>query len=522
MRGVTEMVVRHRRLVLLSWVVLFVLGGLAASNLGSLLSNRFSVPGSDAEQGLNVLRHHFHERNDGAFTLVAQPHGNAVDPAALAAAARRGASLLADGRAGPVQQAGKGVMFVQIQSSLENQKASDKTAAVRSAIGQIPGARVYLTGFPAINHDEQPLFNKDLAKGESIAIPIALIVLAFMFATLGGIVVPIAFAAITIPTALGGVWIAAHFMSIATYVTNIVSLIGIAIAVDYSMLVVFRFREELSRTEDTHQALRTTMATAGRATIFSGLTVATGLALLVFMPLPFMRSMGVGGLLVPVVSVIASATLLPALLSLLGHRVNRFRIIPRAVLERRAASDRGFWTRLAGVIMRRPIPILIGSAVVMLAIASPVLQLQLTGGDNRGTPGGTNATDGLLVLERTIGPGALAPHQIVIDTGKPGGALASDVVAAENRLVASLRSDKAIEPSTVLAPALAGSTTKAQQAGLLDPTNQFIQVRASGFSDAGTHTAMQLVKRIRNRYVPAARFGDATVLVTGAPAFGVD
>ena len=103
-------------------------------------------------------------------------------------------------------------------------------------------------------------------------------------------------------------------MDMAIYVTNIVALIGFAIAVDYSMLVVFRFREELAHEDDVPTALRTTMATAGRATLFCGLTVAVGLALLVFMPLPFMRSMGVGGLLVPLVSIAASATLLPALL----------------------------------------------------------------------------------------------------------------------------------------------------------------------------------------------------------------
>src|SRR5204863_2961299 len=129
----------------------------------------------------------------------------------------------------------------------------------------------------------------------------------------------------------------AHLMDMAVYVTNIVALIGLAIAIDYSMLVVFRYREELARGLDPHEALRTTMATAGRATLFSGGTVAVGLALLVFIPLPFIRSLGVGGLLVPLVSIAASATLLPALLSVMGRRVNRLRVIPRRVLERRAS-----------------------------------------------------------------------------------------------------------------------------------------------------------------------------------------
>jgi uncharacterized membrane protein YdfJ with MMPL/SSD domain len=523
MRATTAFVVRHRRLVLVTWLVLFVFGLAAASNLGSLLSNRFSVPGSDAERGLTILRTRFHERSDGAFTLVVQPAstGSRVSQAAVAAAARRGAATLANGKAGPVLSAGNGVLYAQINTSLENAKASGRTSALRAAIGQIPGARVYVTGYPAINHDTQPLYNQDLGRGELIALPISLIVLAFMFATLGGILVPIVFAAITIPTTLGGVWIVAHTMEMATYVTNIVTLIGIAIAIDYSMLVVFRYREQLSRDKDPHEALLNTMATAGRATIFSGSTVAVGLALLAFMPLPFIRSMGIGGLLVPVVSIAASATLLPAMLSLLGARVNSLRIVPRRVLERRTAAEGGFWTRLAHTIMSRPIPMLIGSAAVMIALALPALGLHLTSGDNRGVPGGTNATEGLFVLERTLGPGALAPNQIVVDTGSPGGALKPGIVAAQRRLVAQLVADPAVDRGSVIAPAFAGPA-RAHQANLLDPTDQILQIRASGFSDSGTQAAVDLVHRIRNLYVPRASFPNARVLVTGAPAFGVD
>ena len=423
--------------------------------------------------------------------------------------------MLRGGKPGPVLNAAPNVDYVQINSSLENAPASDKTPAVRRAIGQVAGAHVYLTGFPAINHDTQPLYNDDLRRGESIAIPFALIVLAFMFATLGGIAVPLLFALVTISTSLGGVWVVAHIFTMATYVTNIVSLIGLAIAIDYSMLVVFRFREELAHDQDVEQALLKTMATAGRATIFSGLTVAVGLALLAFMPLPFIQSMGVGGLLVPVVSVAASATLLPAMLSVLGRRVNSLRIVPRGVLERRAASDRGFWTRLARVIMKRPVVIAVGSGALMLAIAAPALGLKLTGGDNRGVPGGTNATDGLLVLERTLGPGALAPNQIVIDTGHPGGALTPAVQNAERRLVALLRSDRAIDRSSILAPALL-PTAAAKRANLLDASNQIAEIRAAGYSDSGTQAAIELVHRIRNRHIPQAGFpGGAEALLTG-------
>jgi len=528
----TRWVVRHRRPVLAVWIVAFLLGGLAAANVGKLLTNRFSVPGSDAERGLDLVKSHMHERGDGAFTLVVQAKPGAPTGAVLAlraeAAATRAARVVPGARAGQVQRAAPDVVYVQIPTPLENAKASDKTTAMRHAIGTVPGARTFLTGFPAVNHDTQPIYNRDLARGESIAIPIALLVMLFMFGTLGALAVPFAFAFASIPTTLGLVWAFAHVMDMATYVTNIVTLIGFAIAIDYSMLVVFRFREELTRGDGPQPALERTMANAGRTTLFSGTTVAIGLALLILMPLPFMRSMGVGGVLVPLVSIAASATFLPALLSLRGTRVNRFRVVPASLIERRARSDSGFWTRLARSIMRRPVPYFVVALLLMLALALPATQLKVTGGDNRGVPLGTEATRGLKLLEHTLGPGSLAPQQIVVDTHHPGGAFAPESLAAQQRLTALLRSDREVKPSTIQAPVLLlGALPRpqalalARKASLVDPTGQVYQVRAAGHGDAGTTAAIQLVHRIRRHYVPAAAIPGRTYL-TGAPAFGVD
>jgi RND superfamily putative drug exporter len=312
-------------------------------------------------------------------------------------------------------------------------------------------------------------------------------------------------------------------MDMAIYVTNIVTLIGFAIAIDYSMLVVFRYREELERHEDAHAALVETMSTAGRATLFSGLTVAVGLGLLVFMPVPFMRSMGVGGVLVPIVSIIASATFLPALLAVMGRGVNRFRVIPRRVLERRAAQDAtGGWHRFAMAIMRRPF--LWGglAAAVLVALALAATDLHLTAGDNRGIPITTEAARGLKIMESTLGPGALAPQQVVIDTHRPNGVYDPAVVAAQRRLVAQLRRDPEVVPRTVLAPFLVPRAV-ARKASLVDAAGRVGQIRAAGHSDSGEDPAVALVHRIRDRYVPAARFPVSTdVLLTGAPAFGVD
>jgi RND superfamily putative drug exporter len=527
----TRLIIRNRKKVVALWVLLAFLGGYGAANVGDLLSNRFSVPGSDAERGLDLLKDRFDERGDGAFTLVVRTDKPVARSAAVrgevAAAARKAAGAVQGGRPGPVLVAAPNVAYVQINTPLENADASKVTPEMRAALPDIAGAQAYVSGFPAINHDTQKLYSEDLAKGESIAIPIALLVLAFMFGTLVAIGIPLAFALVTIPSTLGAVWIIAHFMDMAVYVTNIVTLIGFAIAVDYSMLVVFRFREELARQESVDDALVTTMQTAGRATLFSGGVVAIGLALLVFMPLPFMRSMGVGGLLVPLVSIAAAATFLPALLSVTGRRINKLRVVPKRVLRSREEGEPGFWTALARAIMRRPVLFLVASASLMLALAVPALGLKLTGGDNRGIPLTTESTQGLALLQRTLGPGALAPHQIAVDTGRPGGAQAADIRAAQLRLIAALRRDPEVKPQTLQAPALlaqgrAGQLA-AQRANLVDRTGQVLQIRVAGRGDAGTEEAVDLVHRIRDRYIAAAGFpAGADVILTGAPAFGVD
>src|SRR3989440_2430858 len=532
-----DWVIRHRKRVIGAWIVVFVLGVAATSGLGALLTNRFSVPGSDAERGLNITKSRFHERGEGAFTFVVAPKaGTSVNAAGFRAAAQqaaqRAAGVLKGGKGGPLQQAGNRALYAQISTNLENQDASDETPAVRRAIGSVPGGTTYLSGFPALNHDTQPIYNKDLQRGETIAGPIALLVMAFIFGTLAGMAVPIVFALISIPTPLGFVWIFGNFIDMAIYVQNIVTLIGFAIAVDYSMLVVFRFREELERQEDPLDALRTTMVTAGRAPLFSGPPVAVGLALLVLMPLPFMRSMGIGGLLVPLVSMAASATALPALLAVMGRKVNRLRFVPRSVLHRRAeATQHGFWTWLARGIMRRPIPVFVASAGVMIALALPATALALTGGDNRGTPINTEAAFGLKLLEDTLGPGSLAPNQLVVDTGHAGGAYTPQAVAAQQRFVAAVRRQREVQAGTVLAPALVASKpgtpppavrAQLERASLVDRTGQVFQIRFAGHRDAGTPQAKALVHSVRDSVIPAARFGADTALLSGAPAFGVD
>ena len=223
----------------------------------------------------------------------------------------------------------------------------------------------------AINRDLQPVFDEDLQRGEMIAIPIAIIVLLIVFGTLSATLVPLLMAAGTVPATLGLLWLLAHELNMAIYVTNLVTLIGIAIAIDYSLLVVYRFREELLGGSDLPEALRTTMRTAGHAVLFSGATVAIGLACLVLIPLPFIRSMGIGGLLIPVVSITAALTLLPALLAIFGSSLLRMRV---PMIGLRPEGENGVWARIAETIMRRPAIVagVTGGFLVLCALPAPL------------------------------------------------------------------------------------------------------------------------------------------------------
>ena len=226
-------------------------------------------------------------------------------------------------------------------------------------------------------------------------------------------------------------------MTTPTYVTNLVFLIGIGIAIDYSLLIVYRFREELGHGLEVEEAVLRTMETAGRAVIFSGVTVAIGLALLLFMPLPFMRAMGVGGFLIPIVSILAAATLQPALLSIYGrrgtHRAPGRGWLRAAGRGRRATtsstgSGRAWRARSCGASGGT------WSAIVRACWspgAIPVGWLQLTPGATAGIPQYPQSVRGLNVLEGALGPGAIAPAQVLVDSGRPGGARSPEVAGGD-------------------------------------------------------------------------------------------
>jgi RND superfamily putative drug exporter len=433
----TRLVVRLRWPVLALWLVLIAVGVVASRDLHRLTSNQFSVPGTDSERARLILQRRFGDRSDGQFLVVFRVRGAAPMPA-LQHSLERAAGVVPGGRAEPLRAAGE-VVYGSVTSGLTLAEAKDYTVRVRHALDPPAGVKAYVTGQAAIQHDLDPIFAQDLAKGEAIALPIALLVLLLVFGLSAVVTMPLLFAAATIFGTLGVVWVFAHLLVMATYAGNLVELIGLGIAVDYSLLVVYRYREELERGGEVGAAIERTMATAGRAVVFSGATVAIGLALLVLMPVPFIRSLGVAGFFIPLFSIAAALTLQPALLSLFGRRgVRRVPLLPARF---RAEAETGFWHRLAGAIMRRPLAFLAAGAVVLVGLAAPAVALRLTPGSISGIPRFPQSVRGFELLTGAVGAGAVSPSQIVVDTGRRGGADSHGVRAAVRRLDRELRRD---------------------------------------------------------------------------------
>jgi RND superfamily putative drug exporter len=228
------------------------------------------------------------------------------------------------------------------------------------------------TGDLAINHAFDATLEADLQRAEVVSLPIAVLLLVLIFRSVIAAFLPIGVAILTIVGGVAGTLLISRFTSVSQYAFNIVTLIGLGVSIDYSLMVVNRFREELGRGASREDALARTMATAGRAIAFSGLTVAIGLSSLLFFQGSFLTSMGLAGAVVVALAVLYGLTLLPALLAVIGGGVNRLRLGMRA-----PAAGSGAWYRTAAWVMRRPLVVLAPCLLLLVAAAGPFSQLRM-------------------------------------------------------------------------------------------------------------------------------------------------
>ena len=500
----TRTVLRFRVPVLACWLVVLAVGALAATRLPSLLSTSFAVPGTESDRASEILRDGFGEKPEGTFVVVFDvPRRSTELEASLEARLAAAARLVPGGRAGELRW-GAGVAYGDVSTPLSLARAKRSTQALRDALADDTGPHAWVTGQPAIQHDVEPILRQDLRRAELVAVPIALAILLAVLGPTLAVFIPLVFAACTITATLAIVWLIAQWTSMTTYVPALVELIGLGLAIDYSLLVVHRFREEATGGRAQADAVVRTMDTAGRAIVVSGAAVAIGLALLLLVPVPLIRSLGVGGLLVPMVSVVAVLTLQPVLLSLLGRGA-----AARPIPGERTAR---WWTRLGEAVVGRP-PLALGAGLAALVVlAAPLVAIEVGPGSFSRLPRGPEAMEGLARLTEGVGPGAVAPSQVSVDTGAPGGVRAPAVRAAVARLADLLFHD----PEVLL-------VANGRRPPYVDARGRRARVVVVGRHDYGDPRSRALVRRIRETYVARALFPPGVAVAAGgAPPQGVD
>jgi RND superfamily putative drug exporter len=264
-----------------------------------------------------------------------------------------------------------------------------------------------ITGYLEFKHELDVILQRDLIKAELISVPLALIVLLLVFSTVCAAAVPIVVGGIAVVGGVAVVMVLSHHIDIAQYTINVVTLIGLGVAIDYSLFIVSRYREELARGVPTEAAIERAVATAGRAVAFSGLAVGIGLGALLFYPRSYLFAMGLGGAIVVFLAVVSAITLLPALLAALGSRIHAGKIaLNLAPLD-------GTWRRIAHAVMERPVLVLVPTLGLVALLGSPFVRLEMTAADVRVLPTTAEARRGHDLLAAVL-PDEVANRVIAV------------------------------------------------------------------------------------------------------------
>jgi RND superfamily putative drug exporter len=298
---------------------------------------------------------------------------------------------------------------------------------VRETMGRVPGGeryRVRITGRAPLDLDVRTVVTRDSAEGEERLLPLTLIILVLAFGALVAAALPLIVGVLAIAVSLTIIGVLARFTPMSVFVLNMTTMIGLGVGIDYSLLVVTRFREELARGTRRRQAAANTMATAGRAVITSGLTVFVGFGALLLTPLIETRSVGIGGLVVVAVAVTLSITLLPALLAVLGREIDRPRWLARRLAWYHAPQ---VWEKWARTLSRHPVRALAYGGGVIALLTLPVFYIRIGLPSRHWWPAGTEAGEGLDALSAMGVAGFIQPVRVLVQL--PAGRSATDAAA---------------------------------------------------------------------------------------------
>ncbi|BDU08492.1 MMPL family transporter [Nocardia cyriacigeorgica] len=429
--GLIDLIMRRRRAVLIFFAVLLMLAGAGSSTLfDKLKGGGFNDPGAESGVAAEVLRDQFGQGQPNLVLLVDAP--GSVDDAGVAAAATALVQRLT-GEAGvtgvtsywtsghpPALRSADGSQGLVVATILGDDDAvEDRITDLEPRYSGIrDGLDVQVGGYAMLQHEMVEQSEKDAITGESIAFPITLIALVLVFGSVMAALLPLAVAMVTVLLTMGAMWLLAGVTDLNALAINVVTLLGLGLAIDYSLLIVSRYREELDAGVEPAQALRTTMNSAGRTVAFSAVTVAVALSGLVFFPLLAVRSVGYAGIAVALIAALSSLTVLPALLAILGSRVDKWRIRRRDKVSRELHEGR--WHRLAMFVMRRPGTVAITVTVVLLFLGAPFLGLKLGYPDERSMPEASSSRQVAEVVRAEFDTSEQSALSVVLPQGGSG------------------------------------------------------------------------------------------------------
>jgi putative drug exporter of the RND superfamily len=433
-------VIHHRKLVVGVWLVLTFVGAFSANAINKRWLDQFSIPGYSAyeanQRALKVFGNGAQAPHVALFTVKGDVTKDRAIPTALAKFDRQFPSW----RIGSYYSTGSDVYVSKDAHSTfatiyppgkpgfnSTSRTKDVRKAIRAALPK--SVEFHLTGRDALLDSQgsssgPSVFTEALIGGAG-----ALIILLFVFGTLPAMLMPVLIAITSILNTFTLTWALTYVTSVSRIVQFLIALVGLGVAIDYALLMIFRFREELRHGEDVETAVVETMKHAGRSVIVSGSTVAIGLLSMVIIPIPVIRSIGIGGLLIPAVSVLVTITLMPAMFSLLGHRINRVRVMPKRIVEG-SDLEAGFWWRWARLVLRRPIAIgAIGLAIVGLLLYSGS---KINAGEAQlKAELGKKADDAVVGYDRLVAdgfsPGVAKPFIVLVENNRSPATLAAVV-----------------------------------------------------------------------------------------------
>jgi RND superfamily putative drug exporter len=423
-------VYRHRWPVLVVSVLFLLASGFIARQGGKLESGGF-IETAESGRASRLIEQELPIVGGSTFTLIfSSDNLSALDPEFRAAVEAALSPLRTDRRVDTIN-----TPYDPAIVNAERQISNDKRAiavdvAVKDTIDvardyypelrakvRSDKLRVQATGILAINNGFNVVLLADLQRAEIVALPLALVLLLLVFGAVVAALIPLGTGLLAVMSGIAGMFLLSRITGVSVYAQNVVTLIGLGVAIDYSLFVTSRFREEMLRGRGREDALAIAMSTSGRAVTFSGLTVAIGLAGMLFYVGTFLPSMGLAGAIVVASAVFYGLTFLPALLALLGPRIDRLRV----PILRPNPSGRGWWHTIATAVMRRPILVLVPTVAFILLAGSPFLHLRLASSDVRTLP---THEESRAAYDKLVAdfPGAGQNHMSVIayyPTGSP-------------------------------------------------------------------------------------------------------